>query len=274
MRRKTIRILLCLTLIAAFSCSKVPKHVIPPDTMAEIMADLSVAETVVENNYHNFESDSSKMLVKQSIVAKYGYTIADLDTSFMWYGANPLQYDAVLEKSIGIIETRMQDAGSQAIRQLTAERGDSLDIWDKSRFIMVRPGSASQFLTFDYPDRSNFDKGDIFTLRAKFINASSASDWNISAEYEDGTFEVLSSKFNGDGWHEITFYSDSVRRPTRIYGAVNFGEIKGTTTVDSIQFVKHALDRKEYSRRYRQRAYNLSSKYGRKDSIPKPAQDL
>lgn len=273
MSSKPIRIFFCLVLLATVACSKVPKHVIPPDTMAEIMADLSIAETVVENNYKNFESDSSKMLLKQSIVAKYGYTLADLDTSFMWYGANPVQYDAVLEKSIGIVEKRMQDAGTQAVRQLSVQKGDSLDIWDKTRFIIARPGLASQFLTFDYRDNSKFNKGDIFTIRAKFAGMTSSPDWNISAEYEDGTFEVLSSKFNGDGWHELVFYCDSVRKPTRIFGAVNFGDIKNTATVDSIQFVKHSLDPKYYSRRYRQRAYDLSSKHKPKASPAKPDTD-
>lgn len=244
---------------AISSCSKVPKHVISPDDMAEVLADMYIAETLVENNYRQFIDDSVKMLLKQSILAKHGYTVTDLDTSFVWYGGNLAIYNDVCDETIKIIENKMAERGEQARRELTAMDGDSINIWDKPAFLIIKNTSPSGYLSYSYDSDSLWQKGDIFTLRAKFNNVSGNPSWTISADYDDGTFETLNSRIN-EGWYELTFYGDSLRNASRIFGAINFDVKHGVMIVDSLQLIHKKLNAQRYPQRYRQRLYDLSKK--------------
>lgn len=247
-----------LTLIAG--CNNVPDYVIPPDDMAEIMADMHIAETVVDNNYRDYMTDSSKMLLKQSVVARHGYTLADLDTSFMWYGANLTVYNEVYDKTIEILEDKSVSAGIE-IQNMNAQTGDSFNIWNKPSFMIVNSSSPSKFLAYRFKDTGKtWARGDMFTLRAKFSNISGSPEWTMTVDYPDGEFEVLTNRFSSDGWHEITFFTDSDKVARQLYGSINFDVKNGTLIIDSLQLIQRSLDPKRYSQRYRQRTYDFSHK--------------
>lgn len=258
--------ILCIILLTG--CNRVPDYVIPPDDMAEVMADMHIAETVVENNYRNFNTDSAKMLVKQSILAKHGYTLEQLDTSFIWYGANLGTYSEVYDETIAILEDRIAENGAEALRLLNDMKGDSLDIWTLPRFLVVTQESPSDFIKFSYNDTTAFGRGDMFTLRAKFTNVSGSPKWTLASDYTDGSFEVLSLQLSGEGWHELTFYPDSLKTPVNVYGSINFNVGRGAMVIDSIQFLVKPLNRLSYPQRYRQRRFDFASKYPRKAENP------
>lgn len=260
-RRPTFRLWLIPVLLGFLTvgCNKIPDHVIPPEKMADVMADLLTAETVVENNYALFPTDSARMLLKQSVLAKHGYTLQQLDTSFMWYGANLTKYSEVYENTIVILEDRLAESGN--VIKKRNDNIDSVEIWNKPRFIMVRPTSPSPYLSFFFNDENGeWKKGDMFTLRAKFYNTSGNTTVSYTAEYDDGSFEILTNRFSGDGWHEVTFYTDSVRETTSLNGSMMFDLRNTTLVIDSIEMVKKPLDNISYSQRYRQRRYDFQDK--------------
>ena len=250
-------LLVMLTLATILSgCKRVPGYVIAPGDMAEIMADIHIAETVVENNYNDYASDSVKMLLKQSVLAGHSYTLEQFDTSLVWYGANLPVYNEVYESTVSILEDRLAKAGAEL--QVEIPTGDSIDIWNQRRFLIIRPTLPSKNIFYDIKDDDEWKEGDIFILRAKFANSSSSNVWTMAAEYQDGSFEHFTSKFSGDGWHEMAFYSDSLKLADRFYGALSFNTQNAVMIVDSIQLVRKPFDRSAYSRRYRQRSYDLS----------------
>lgn len=254
--------LVCFLFFVAIviGCRRTPSYVIPPDKMAEVMADIHIGESVVESNYAKYQSDSLKMLLKQSILAKHGYTLKDLDTSFMWYGYDLDTYKDIYDRTIEILEKRLEDDGVVEIKKKThTVAGDSVDIWDKSRFLISKETSPSTLLTFSYKHQPEWTKGDVYTLRAKFINVTGQPAWTLSADYPDGSFEVLSSRFSGDGWHEISFITDSVTIPLRVYGNINLEKRSVPLLVDSIQFIRKNFDPDKYPEKIRQRKYDFNS---------------
>lgn len=52
--------------LLAVACSKTPKGIIPPEEMAQLMADIHTAEAVIELNRGEYRSDSLKQAFKQS----------------------------------------------------------------------------------------------------------------------------------------------------------------------------------------------------------------
>lgn len=264
MTRRTIGLLTAGAIL--IGCTRVPDYVIPPDDMSRIMADMHTAETMVENNYVEYRTDSAKMLVKQSVVGRYGYTLDQLDTSFMWYGANLTVYNDVYDKTVSILEDRLAAEGATRLQDLLENEGDSVNLWAYPSFMMIRPSSPSMRLPFAFKADEGWDRGDIFTLRAKFSNVGGSPRWSLTADYDDGSFEVLSTGFSGDGWHEVSFYTDSVKTAADIYGTLDFDLKGGVMIVDSISFIRKPLNPQKYSQRYRQRAYDFSDK--RKLSAP------
>lgn len=228
--------------------------------MSEILADLYIAEAVVDNNHRDFNNDSTRQLLKQSILARYGYTLKDLDTSFMWYGANLTAYNDVNDRTIEVLEKKIAEVGAAKNAVTQTYAGDSVMMWSGTNFLIVKPTSPSRFLTFRYDGDDEWKPGDIFTLRAKFVNSSGTYSWSLSGEYEDESFEITSNRFNGDGWQEISFISDSLKMPVNLYGNINFDVKEGTLVVDSLQLVRKPLDPTKYSQRYRQRHYDLKRK--------------
>lgn len=257
---KKTRIFIGLIAFMTLACSKVPDYVIPPDDMAKVMADMTIAETVVEGNYRNYQSDSAKMLLKQSVLAQYGYTTTDLDTSLMWYGGNLAKYSEVYDQAVKILEKKISDAGAERLLLEGELSGDSVNMWDKTSFMIFRPTLASNILKFEYPASEDWNQGDQFVLRAKYAGLTEAIQAIVTAQYADSTFELLNYTFSGNGWHDIAFYSDSLKMTKGINGVINFNDDNRTIVLDSIQLIRKPLDAKKYSQRYRQRRYDFAEK--------------
>lgn len=246
--------------VMAVSCRKVPSYVIAPDEMAELMADMHIGEAMVDHNRRQYESDSMKQVVKQSIFAKYGITSEQFDTSMVWYGHNMKEYMDVYDKTVSILETRLAEIGNRvSAEQSLSIAGDSVDIWGGPRYIYVNALSASNILTFDISQDENWEKGDSYTFRAKVINARGNSRAAIAADYEDGSVEFVNMASEGDGWKEVTFIGDSTRMPVQIYGFFSVFPEGGTSVyVDSVALVRNRLNPSRYGQRYRQRDIDFS----------------
>lgn len=229
--------------------------------MAEILADIHTAESVVEMNPSTFATDSARMALKQSILKRKGYTLAQLDTSFMWYGAHLKEYDKVYDKTLEILEGRLQDVQAMASSQSTMTlAGDSVDLWASATGFRINNLSPSPFTTFELKHDGNFKSGDSYTWRAKFTNNTQSARWDIVVDYTDGATEHLVQNFAGDGWREITFFTDSTRTTKNVSGALEIKPVNGTQIyVDSMQLIRNRLNPRIYPQRYRQQLFNAKS---------------
>ncbi len=249
--------MLTTSVVVMMSCSRVPDYVIPPDDMAEVLADLHVGESYVETNYSDFATDSSRMALKQSVVMRHGYTIDQLDTSFMWYGANLKVYDEVYTKTIDILQERLNHIDAVGSGGSTmAVAGDSVDVWSGTKGFVINDKAPALLTVFLLKSDNNWKRGDSYTWRAKFLNNKQSGSWTIAADYTDGTTEYLGTLFGGDGWQEITFYIDSTRVASRVYGTLSvMPPARSTVYIDSMQLVRNRLNSTRYQQRYRQRTY-------------------
>lgn len=245
-------------LTLAVGCNRVPDHVISPDTMAPLMADLSVAESVVEMNYSKYSSDSSRKALKQAVLARYDVNEDKLDTSLVWYGSHLDIFMDICDDANDILQDRIDH--NDAVASATASAsvsGDSVDVWAQARQYRIDERSAGKVLTFRLKSDNNTQSGDIYTWRAKIFNMGQARGrWGIVAEYTDGVTELLDHDLGGEDWHQLTFYTDSTRTITRIYGYMRFPEKSTAQYIDSIELIRKRLNSREYVQRYKQRSYS------------------
>lgn len=252
--RKTLRTAAAVScaLMLAGACSKVPSDIIQPHDMAELMADVHIGESVVEMNRGDYRNDSLKQLMKQSVYARHGYTTAQVDSSFLWYGRNIKYYMDVYDETIEILERRLIESGNRiAAANALSIAGDSVDVWPGARYVIVNDRMPSKIVTFSFEQDPNWEHGDNYTWRAKFFNSPEEIQWLIGTEYADGSVEYLHESPGGDGWHEIKLQTDSTLEPVRIFGYLNVHPRTGTDLrLDSIEMVRKRVNSNDYRRPY------------------------
>lgn len=251
------RILLLITLsLGMAACSSRPDGVISRKDMVSLMADIHKGEAYVEANYRDFNTDSSKMVIRQSILKEHGVTAEEFDSSLMWYGRQTEDLGKLYGEVIERIETEMNQINA-SYSASTSFAGDSIDTWTESPFYIIGKGAPSSILKFNLPSDENWHPGDSYTWQFKTLNQRNSAEMAIYLDYDDGTTEMIMTDFSNDGWQRLTIVADSLRNPVNVYGYTSF-ELPPLDNiyVDSVSLVRKRLSPEMYRYRYRQRSFN------------------
>lgn len=267
--RKLPCLLVALGFIA-LSCRRTPSGVISPDDMSKLLADMHVAESVVDLSQSEYQSDSMKRVLKESVLERHGVTQAEFDTSLVWYGHNLDLYIKVYDNVIEQLEKRNRELGTAIVQSAITMAGDSVDVWPGLRYATFDNRSMSRYVTFDIERDDNWQRGDIYTWRLKLLDNDNLNvNWNIVAEYDDGEMECLSASSANSDWNEVIFAGDSTKVPARIKGYVevkparvySMAEREQTTptrvraiSIDSLSLIRKRLNPDSY--RYHTRVRN------------------
>lgn len=242
--------LLCIlgasALLCLAACSQRPKGVLDREEMAQLLADIHIGESVVENNFRHYNTDSARSVLRQSIYAKHGVTTQQVDSSLMWYGRNMDQYIEVYDRVTEILNNRILAAQEQAgsstadlSGQIFSFEGDSVDVWSDIRYRRFATNMPSNFIYFSLPSDRNWEKGDAYELRSKFIGGKGMAEAVITAEYHDGTREYVSTRMGGEGWNSLKLVLDSTRTPFNIAGHIYYEPRPGEAAfIDSISLTR------------------------------------
>lgn len=256
---------LCLNAAAAIAigataltaCTSTPDGVIPDDEMAELMADIHTAESVVDTERRVFATDSMRRLLKQSVLARYGYTMADFDSSLSYYGRNIDLYAKLYEDVIAILDERIAEAESRSATDIAGGRqgstsdldfsvdGDSVDVWALPRTLFFSQASPVSIVPFGLSSDRYWERGDVYTLRGKLSGASDAVAFSVAVEYMDGSVDYLTMRSLGSGWKEATLLTDSAKVARYVYGSISYPQISAKrppAVLDSISLFRSRFD--------------------------------
>ncbi len=254
--------IMAVLLVLACSCGSTPEHVLPPEKMARLLADVHIGESVIEANRGDYNNDSLKKELKQSIYLKHNVTAQQVDTSFDWYGHHIEDYVEIYDRVIEILEDDLADVKVAGGVQL-AVAGDSADAWSGIRHYRLGKNMLSNYVSFAIERDENWHKGDVYEWRMKKISGHSPLDMFIAADYADGSSEYINVSRPKEGWQELSLYTDSNKTATRIYGVAQVELLDNERVyIDSISLVRTRLDADKYLRRYNQKRFN----YGRKNA--------
>ena len=282
--RHVLKHILCLLVIvlSMVSCDKTPRGVMSVDDMADLIADLQIAEAYIESHRSEFPDDSSKLVLKQSIFKKYGITSEDYDSSLVWYAHNMEDYVKAQDKAIGKLQKRLdklakkngQDGPGDADRGLSGEpthdavpRGgaagpfagrhgqltrndadsDTTDLWQGQRCYLLTQGAGRGFIKFDVTPGSSRQPGDRYELAYKLCRGDNEFKVSLNVDYVDGVTSQIARTTYGDGWVTIDVQSDTTRRVRRIYGYVSYNIKPGHIAyVDSLMLVRTRKSDRNY----------------------------
>lgn len=260
----------CLIIIAIIcvGCNSTPDYVIPPEKMAQLLADIHIGESVIDANRKEYELDSLKKSLKQSIYHKHHVSAEQVDTSFVWYGHNIEEYINIYDQVIDILEKDIANIKVSADDGVQlAVIGDSADAWSSLRQKNITEITPDRYLSFALNSDDNWERGDTYEWKLKLINNKSALNWILAIDYTDGSSEFSSTQTMTNGWNSIKLISDSSKMATRIYGVAHI-DIKANERVflDSISLIRTRLNPSIYNRRFNQSKFNYGKGNNNEDS--------
>ncbi len=219
LRRRHIVSLFLLALLVACT-PKVPKGIIQPDDMEDILYDYFVSQgiakqEVMEQNQEGRLMDYRRELYFDAVLQKYDLTRADFDSSLVYYytrsdrfvkiwknvqerlGENAIQYGA----SAGEVETFSAST-------LT---GDTADIWNGAISQILIPYAPQNRMQYYLKADSSYHKGDSFMLA-----------WNSDFLYQSGSKDAvayIAVRYRNDSIvSAVTHFSVNGRSQLRLEG--------------------------------------------------------
>ena len=202
MGRKLNRLLLMGGFAVLFACKpSIPRDVIQPDDMEDILYDYHLADAAADLN-----SDSSKYynarLYQLAVLKKHGVTEAQFDSSMVYYTRHTEKLYAIYEKLVkrmgGVTESQTAEDG---LNRYSMETGEAANVWNGERCYAFIPKAPYNKHTFVIPVDSSYHKGDrmILEFDAQFL-------------YQDGVRDgiaVISTKLSNDSVITRTMHMSS-----------------------------------------------------------------
>ena len=118
MRSYAIRLIAALlAALSLIACDKAPMGVMSTNEMADLIADMHIAEAYISSHPDDFPDDSTKLVLKQSVFKKHGITREEYDSSLVWYAHNMENYSKAYDKALGILKNRLEklNGGEMAV---------------------------------------------------------------------------------------------------------------------------------------------------------------
>ena len=279
MRNALLHISLLLTIVMSLlSCGRTPHGVMSVNEMADLIVDLQIAEAYIDSHIGEYTSDSSKLVLKQSVFKKHGITQEDYDSSLVWYAHNMEDYIKAHDKAIGKLKERYDkldkngkmvdremairerretpeaipqsihsSRGKQLGRPNTDSKGDTIDLWQGNRSYVLTQGAKRGFITFSVQPDAQYKPGDRYQLAYYLTRCNNEFKVSLNVDYTDGGTSQITRGTHSDGWVAIDVQSDSTRRVRRIYGYVSYDIKRGQTAiVDSLMLLRSHMSKSNY----------------------------
>lgn len=198
-------------MLLVVSCKPgVPKHILQPDVLENLLHDCLLAEGM--SRQQAGDPSVNAMALQQAVLKKYGLTQAQMDSSMVWY----MRHADVLQE----VYTRLNDRMEREARLMGANVGEGAtdgqpDLWRGSRDVVLLQRAPWNKLTFNISPDTTLRRGDGVTLQleAQFL-------------YQDGTRD-------GVALLAVTFANDSTaQQVTHISSAAPY--TLSVTDADSV----------------------------------------
>lgn len=220
------------------SCHSVPEGVLDQEKMAQLMADIHMAEAVIDFNYGVYATDSARQAFKQSVYMDHGVDQDMVDSSLTWYGHHIEEYISVYNRTIEILDERKTEFASLSGAQI-AVAGDSVHVWTGPGHISVSPLMESRILSFCLTPDSTWQNGDIYTLSFKSLNNMKPLQTRLLVDYENGSTAYADDFSTQKAVTTLKLQIDSLQQAQRIYGYISFPKDDNLTyEVDSIRLTR------------------------------------
>ena len=207
------------TLLAAVmlaACSKVPDEILSEKEMQRVLADMLIAEAMINMDNDTYRSDTARLALYEGVFRKHGITQALYDSSLMWYGRNLDIYMKVYDRVLDDINRSINDLGDVQADAAPVANQDSVNIWPRRSFLSLSPRSVFNGVVFDIKPRTMYSSGSSFVLGLRTWGLddypSLRPEIRISADQGDTTV-TADRVITRDGYYETILTTSSYSVP-------------------------------------------------------------
>ena len=218
-------------------------------TVKEILPEMLTAEAAFNQKGL---SDSLRMVGFQAILDRYGYTLADWDSSLVWYGQHQIvEYQKLYESASLVLESRQArlqgrvDSLNRIEQRLRLWQSNDLDSVNLLR------DSASRYLAGSYVERSfalqpnvTYSEGTELRFVVRVKGASPAAlRLQLRLQYADSTQQAATLSSLHPGLNQVSITIPSGKTMHTAYGLLHGRLPKGKSplfVVDSFSFVRYS----------------------------------
>lgn len=250
--------LLLIPLLLLAACSRTPGSVLGQEDMARLLVDLELADAyATEQRLGDFGSDSMRLALRESVLAKHRVNEATLDTSLRWYGRNLPRLLEVYDRMDSILADSLRALDLELQLAQTTAAGDSVSLWALAPSIVMQ---GSDYLVFELEADSTWERGDVIEWDFATHNMKREPvTVTLAAEYADRAATIdaqtLSRETRDNNRFSLLLQLDKQKSLKRLFGYVNIPLDSGRRVfVDSITLTRTRMVDNEYHiRRYRMR---------------------
>lgn len=226
---------LALLLLLGGGCSgRKGDKVISESKMVDLLTDLQIAEA------YSYRGDPDKERTTRGILAYYGVTQEEMDSTLAWYGRNLDDYRDLYRKVDRKLAAKMKNVtGSQ---EAGKEDGN---LWQWPVAYRFQPGEYNDGLTFSIPSPSLAPGSQVeFAYRSP---RGDTFEVMLGVDYADGTSSYKMMNRGETGRQRIVLQTDSSKNVTRLFGFLRMpAQPASPVALDSLSLVTLPMNPNDY----------------------------
>lgn len=232
--------LLVLGMILFSACKpSVPKDVIQPDDMEDMLYDYHLSQSMAQRE--NGNSDYTRRLYFEAVLKKYGVTQAEFDSSLVYYYTRADRLSEIYQR----VQKRLSDdavvlgASVSEVNRYNTQSlsGDTTDVWEGARFAMLMPHRPYNVMQFSQKADTSYHAGDSFlmTFGSSYLTQSGnkTATLYLAVTYDNDSTVALNTVVSSYGSTTLRV-SPCKERVKNIKGFILVGQRKEEQTTDNM----------------------------------------
>lgn len=211
-----IIILTVIALLSLASCRRHPDNVLSENKMADVLADLSIADQMAlksSSGFNMLSTDSDRKIMRQSIMIHHGISEAQFDSTLTWYGHHMDDFAKLykrVDKKLADKQTRLNKKSG-----INTENNDNL--WPLPTMISLSNHDVYPGFSFSIPGKK-FKAAQEILWKMSFNHLSVPATLFIGAEYDDMEMIYTRLNVNYDKSISMRLQLNGNRAPNRVIG--------------------------------------------------------
>jgi hypothetical protein len=198
-------------ILLLFSCSTTPKGVLPEKKMADVLYEMYLADACNTVKNYGANIDSTKRQSYRYILHKYDVSVAEFDSSTVWYSAHPDKQEHLYDRLTLQMQKLQKDVNVRKYKQITPvlTENDTVEVWQMPRRFDFTTGFIHNKVNFHF-DRNLFHKGNGFLLTYRLkLNKEDKAEGNkflLKVAYSGKTDSLVSYAKKDGQWRSYRVF--------------------------------------------------------------------
>lgn len=235
-------------LCGLFGCGKkVPKDVIQPQAMEDLLYDYHLATTLSADLPYN--ENYKKEAYLAYVFKKHHVTEAEFDSSMVWYSRHSDEMTTIYQNLQKRMETTAEQLKKQTIRHSgevsVSLSGDTVDLWQDRTLYWLTAYGLTNKLTFDLKADTSFHEKDRLVWEADFSflpkgKTSGRVVMGVNLTFSNDSTQGMTRVVSMSGMQRLVITPDSAFKYKNVTGFMYYtGEEETSVLVSHIQLMRY-----------------------------------